>query len=328
MKKIIILSALTVSLGGAAQAQVFSYNNADLLIGFRSSSASKDLVVDIGPESTYAAAGSRITLSGTYFTSSQLNYCFGSTWDGVNFSVFGDDGQYNNLYVTSPRSANLVKGTAWVPDSYYGQGNTISKIEGVASGALVESYVLAAGANNTASAVAFINTLNASGALSYTKAVQSASGALNNATGQVIYSGNFRNTFQGNVEGTLPTSFQSGGVPVISDLYEMDAYAASSTLVGYFTFLPSGTLTFTPASFSISQPTITGITSNGAGATVSFNSVSGINYSLLSTTNAITTPLSAWNIVSTNVVTGNGSVKTLVDPAGSSTTTFYTIVAY
>ena len=317
MKKTIILSAVAVALGGAAQAQ-YSYNKGDLLIGFRSSSAATDLVVDIGAATSYASGSSRITLSGTKFTSSQLTYALGSsTWDGANFSVFADDAATDTLWVTAPRAPFFIKSTAWAPQSDNSQTITESKIEGIGLASAVEGGQLATSANNTTTAIAFPNTLNISGGSSYTKGVLSVSGS-----GTPI--GNFRGTFQGNVENTLPAGFQTGGTPVISDLYSLVPATSSASYLGYFTFLPSGTFTFTPSAFSIPQPKLS-IVSNGGVNTISFNSVAGINYTLLSSTD-LTTPLASWTVVGSSVVTGNGSAKTFTDSPADAT--FYILVAY
>ena len=317
MKKTIILSAVAVAMGGAAQAQ-FSYNNGDLLIGFRSSSASKDLVVDIGAASSYASGSSRITLSGTKFTSSQLTYALGSsTWDGADFSAFADDAATDTLWVTAPRAPFFIKSAAWVPQSDNNQSITESKIEGIGMASAIEGGQLATGANNTTTAIAFANTLSISGGSSYSKGVLSVSGS-----GTPI--GNFRGTFQGNVENSLPTGFATGGTPVISDLYSLVPSAGSAGYLGYFTFLPSGTFTFTPSAFSIPQPKLS-IVSSGGVNTISFSSVSGINYTLLSSTD-LTAPLSTWSVVGSSVVSGTGSTQSITDSPANAT--YYILVAY
>ena len=316
MKKTIILSAVAVAISGAAHAQ-FSYNNGDLLIGFRSSTASKDLVVDIGPATSYASGSSRVTLSGTYFTSSQLTYALGSPLDGADFSAFADDAGSDTLWVTAPRAPFFIKSNAWTPQSDNNQTITESKIEGIGIASGIEGGQLAATANNTATAIAIPNTLSISGGSSYSKGVLS-------VTGSGIPTGNFRGTFQGNVENTLPTGFATGGTPVISDLYSLVPSAGSAGYLGYFTFLPSGTFTFTPSAFSIPQPTLS-ITSSGGVNTISFSSVSGINYTLLSSP-TVNAPLSTWSVVGTSVVTGNGSTKSFTDSPAAAT--YYILVAY
>jgi len=312
MKKTIIMSAVAVALAGAAQAQ-FSYNNGDLLIGVRSSSASKDLLVDIGPASSLTT---RTTLTGSKFTTSQVTSALGSVWDGANFSVFADDAASDTLWVTAPRAPFQTKSAAWAPKSDNNQSVTESKMEGI--GLLANTEAVQPGISSTATAIVLTNNLSFSGGSSYSIGIKSIT-----ASGTAI--GNFRGTFQGNVENTLPTGFATGGTPVISDLYSLVPSAGSASYLGYFAWLPNGTFQFTPASYTITQPSIT-VTNNVGVNTVSFSTVTGINYTLL-TSSVLNTPLSAWTVVGSSVITGDGTTQS-INHSPTNSTQFYVLYAY
>ena len=87
------LAVLTAAAGFlwslSATAQTFNYNNGDLLLGLRTPGGNSDLIVDIGAASLYANATGPITISGNYFTSSQLTDA-GLSLNNLYFSVFGD----------------------------------------------------------------------------------------------------------------------------------------------------------------------------------------------------------------------------------------------
>ena len=233
--------ACAVLLGVTAQAVPFVYNPTDLLLGFRKSGAN-DLVVDLGPVSSWYVYGGQSTLqpNTTYsinaYSGSQLSSVFGSL-NGISFSAFADvrttDNPYypqQTLFATAPRVDLNVQSDPWVGRSSLNQANTASKIEGIANGAVTYSG-LATGDPvnypvlvNTATAVEVATTWNANG-ISYTRGI----GA----------SGNFASTFQGNVENTT-----FGDVAIVSDLYEMQPNQ-ESVYLGCFTLGTDGNMSFT-----------------------------------------------------------------------------------
>jgi hypothetical protein len=229
-------SALTpfVLWTASAFAGPFVYNSRDLLLGFRNSSAATDFVVDVGPASMYYGGSGTFTIGS--FTGAQLNSVFGSM-NSLSFSVFGDvrssgDASYplNTLWVTSPRVDPNTQNNPWNRQSQFSQGNTGSKIDGIASGALAYSGTIPADSNNTSSTVNVPRTWNAGG-VSYTLGI----GA----------SGNFANAFQGGVENTTAADFATSGGVVRSDLYELKPGTGQGSYLGYFELSNSGTMTFT-----------------------------------------------------------------------------------
>ena len=135
--------------------------------------------------------------------------------------------------------------------------------------------------------------------------------------GPVIGSGNYNNTFQGNVEGLTAADFGSDSANVArADLYEL--IPASSTLnlpgryLGYFEFKPDGRLTFNNLVPTPPAPTITSIVRNVDVTTVSFTTATGSTYRLRSTDAAgLTSPVSTWTIGAS--IVGTGSVLSLSD---------------
>jgi hypothetical protein len=224
-----------------APAQIFTYNNGDLLLGFRTPSGTSDLVVDIGSASLYANATGPITISGNYFTSSQLTDA-GLSLNNLDFSVFGDIspahpglGTVNTLWVTDPQLNNVIEATPWTPQTSAQQAITRSQMESIAYGATYTSYGEGASADNTISAVIVPSSLNlgGEGALSYTTGIGS--------------HGNFAGDFgsNNNIEQDTTATFTSGTDPVRTDLFEMTP-GSGATYLGYFELDPNGTLTFDP----------------------------------------------------------------------------------
>lgn len=235
MKKMTILSAVAAVMAGFTAEAQFNYNTGDLLIGFRSPSA-QDLVVDIGSASLYTGATGPITISGTYFTSSQWTTA-GIDVNNMFFSVFGDSVN-NDLWMTRVRSNNNNQTTPWTAGSIFAQGPTAGRIESIANGAIDNS----GSSGSTDTAVIMPSSYNAGGSdVSYTVGV----GA----------NGNFGNTFQGIVEGATTTGFTGGSTPLILDLYELDTAHAGQPgqYVGNFELDPNGTMTFNVA--PVPEPT-------------------------------------------------------------------------
>ena len=242
------LAILTVAAGFLwslnATAQTFNYNNGDLLLGLRTPGGTSDLIVDIGAASLYKAASSPITISGNYFTSSQLTAA-GLSLNNLYFSVFGDiapgyPGTANTLWVTAPQTVNTIQAAAWGAQSSQNQALTRSQIESIAFGATYTSFGEAASATNTATAVVFPSSLNLAGegALSYTVGI----GANGN------FNGNFgsNNNIEQNTPGTFTSGTSDNSGVVREDLYQMTP-GSSGAYLGYFQLSNSGTLTFNPS---------------------------------------------------------------------------------
>jgi hypothetical protein len=235
--KLAILTAAAGFLWSLNATAQFAYNNADLLLGFRTPGGTSDLIVDIGAASLYAGASSPITISGNYYTSGDLTSA-SLTLNNLYFSVFGDISPYNpgagtvnTLWVTAPQTSNPVQAPAWAAQTSPSQGNTRSQIEAIASGAMDFGI-------GSSSSVVLASHLNqgSSGDLSYTEGV----GANGN------FNGNFGSN--NNIEQDTSATFSSGVTgsgSVRSDLFEM-VPGSSGSYIGFFQLDPDGTLTFNP----------------------------------------------------------------------------------
>jgi len=216
-----------------ATAQVFNYNTGDLLLGFRTAGGTSDLVVDIGAASLYTGATGPITITGNYYTSSQLTAA-GLSLNNLTFSVFGDSA--SSLWVTSPLANPSVPVAPFSAQNLGTLNLAGSQMDSISFGAVYTSYINAPGPNNTASAVLVPSSLNlgSEGALSYTTGI-GANGNFNGAFGS-----------NNNIEQTTVANFTGGTLQTRSELFEMDP-GASGSYVGFFELNPSsGVLTFNP----------------------------------------------------------------------------------
>ena len=231
------LAILTVAAGSLlslnAMAQVFTYTTGDLLLGLRTAGGSSDLVVDIGSASLYTGATGPITITGNYYTSSQLASA-GLSLNNLTFSVFGDSAS-GSLWVTRPLANPSVPVAPFSAQSLAQLNIAGAQMDSISYGAVYTSYLNASGPNNTATAVLVSSSLNlgSEGALSYTTGI-GAGGNFNGAFGS-----------NNNIEQTTGADFTSGTLQTRSELFQMDP-GANGSYVGFFDLNPNGTLTFNP----------------------------------------------------------------------------------
>src|SRR5258707_569543 len=108
MKKLVTAALLALAslslLSQSAKAATLTYNDGDLLLGFRQSGATQDYLVDVGTFSSLPTTGSLTLSLGTLST--DLTAAFGSTWytaGTVKWSVFGILGTGNGtMYMGNP----------------------------------------------------------------------------------------------------------------------------------------------------------------------------------------------------------------------------------
>lgn len=224
----------------AANAQVFQYNDGDLVLDF-SRSGSSDLEVDIGNISQYTglAPGNTLTVNG-YSINNQLLATFGNL-NGIQFGVIGTQNSsgadYLSLRRTDPNTQNAAPN-----DFTFSKASTVSSdINGIIGNGTARG-ILPWSQGNPADAVA--NTATA--VIIPTTGVQ----AVNSFSS--IYNGT------GGLKSALPTpgvlnttaaNFSSTpGAVAVSDLFEYvgAGSSASATFLGDFTLGTDGSLTFTP----------------------------------------------------------------------------------
>jgi hypothetical protein len=227
-----------VMVAASTQGANFAYNPTDLLLGFRNGGVN-DFVVDLGPVTSwyaYSALSPNTTYNITAYNATQLTTVFGSL-DNISFSAFADVRVTSNpsfpiqtIWTTTPRLSLATPADPLSRRSQFQQATTGAKIDGIANGAITYSGLPDNTGVSTAAVLEIPSSWNANGT-SYTIGVGS--------------SGNFSGTFGSSVENTTPTGFAGGGIPIVSDLYEMQPGSGSGKYLGYFTLGTDGSMAFT-----------------------------------------------------------------------------------
>lgn len=311
------LSALAASYAAHAAPFLYQYTNnpPDILLGIRQSGGSSELVVNLGTAARFYSAAPGSTFSITEFTPAQLTATVAGL-DGVGVAVFGAARNAGDplrpaqtLWVTAPRADAAVAADPWVRQSAFGLGGTAAKITSVGSG------------------VATFSSLNTPGALNTASAVVTPAG-YQNGYGAYIGAGNFKGTFQGNIEGVTPSDFTASATPLRLDFFEIRPGTGDALALGWFDFKPNGTLTFTAAGGAVQPapaPLITGISRNGSTTSVTFTTVATAQYTLLRAPAGLDGSPSTWTAVGAPAA-GTGNAVTLSDTAESAAA-FYAVRA-
>ena len=211
-----------------------TYNNGDLILGFRKAGGSSNLEVDLGSITQIKSiAGTGTILSFSQFTAGDITAGVGSAGSGsLNNAIWSVSGAVNlagqitgagknTLWLTSARdsAALSTQTTPWTRGSSTTQGNTVAPVLTVGTG-------FAAATGNAGSTTAAVI---ADGANSYHD--------------NITDNGNF-NAFGGNIENTLGATFVSSSTQARSDLYEMQPGSGNGTYLGYFELTSAGALSF------------------------------------------------------------------------------------
>ena len=319
-KKACVVASLAIAC--AANAQTFSYNNGNLLVGFRLTAGGvNDLVINAGSASTFTNMAAGTTINVANFTPSMLQTAFGDT-NNLSFSAFGcfdasypDSAQQKTLFMTRARTDINTQSSPWPRYIASAQGVTVSTLNAAGFGAQAIALDLPASATtNQAGFLIESESWSASPKVSYKTAL-----------GASFNWGSFGITEQS----TSPT-FTTDGTPVRADLYWIVPGGnivthPASTYLGYFQLNTNGVLTYTSgaATAVVTAASITGITRVGNVATVSFTTGSVGTYTLRATSD-ITTPKASWTTLGS--VSGNGSVQSLTETTTASPR-FYMISA-
>jgi hypothetical protein len=320
--KLHLMAVVLLSLAGSGalvqsvHAQGFTDKSRDLILTFRQAGGPIVLEVDIGQASLYysAAPGSSTPVT-AYSASSQLMNWF--TVDGLSWSVggcvpnAGDSGDASKpartLWVTDPRINPNTQAAAWVRGSTYTQGGPDSHIVAILDNAQT-----------------WANSVAADSVTNTTTAVAIPSGDGDNADGSLGAIGNYLGTFQGDVENTTPSDFDSAGLPSRSDLYELQPGSGAGAYLGYFELGTDGSMTFYGPVLTFPAPTLSASADNSGNFYISFPTTANGIYSL-SYTNAggLSAPVSTWPTVGTNII-GDGTIHSF-QQAISGPGTFYTV---
>jgi hypothetical protein len=241
----------------SAHAQVFQYNDGDLILDF-SKSGDSDLEVDIGNISqfTSVAAGTTVAVGG-YSVANQLNATFGSL-DSVQFSVFGS--QVNGTASGNPLDflslRELVPGTqnSAPHDFTASKDSSVSGAETGIIGYGTASGILPYSANNPSDPAG--NTTTA--------VIIPTSGVVSGDSFTKLYngSGGLKSLIASpGIVNTLPSNFvETSGAVAVSDLFEYagNGGSAFSSYLGDFTLSNNGQLDFT----AVPEPMSYGLTAS------------------------------------------------------------------
>jgi len=215
--------AITTLCGVSAMGQI-SYQNGDMLAGFRdSSSPNTDLIVDLGSISLFQQTGAA-SFNVNANLSSALLATFGSDLSGLSWSVFGYNGNntiYNTLARSNPGMQTLVPQVGGTMNAQGLVANDIDTISGLTTPGAWPGI---------ANLVVNIVT------------VPVAAGGYTALMAQGISNGDFAGDWTYNIENTGPG---------VSDLYKSDPKVNSSdsklaSYLGNFSLANSGDLTFNP----------------------------------------------------------------------------------
>jgi hypothetical protein len=296
-----------LSLASTLRASPFLYTeDTDLMLCFRKIQRNggtlgpNDYEINIGHASVYYGLTPGSTMTVTQFTANQLNSVFDDL-NNVSWSVAGasPDGDGTKpaatIWITKKRSSLNVQSSPPPRKSLGFQINALNTINGIGDGAAFYSNGQPPdGTNNTATSV----TIPDGNSFAYSAYV--------NASG--IYSG----YWGGDAEDSTPSDFTSGSNPSRIDLYELQVGSGPGTFLGYFDFKPDGTVTFTAAG-GVTAPTINSITRTGTTNVLTFPSALSTVYNLRFTNSTgLSAPASTWPVI-LNVVSGNGSAKTITN---------------
>ena len=315
-----VCAGALLALACTANAQTFSYNNGDLLVGFRLTAGGvNDLIVKAGTAASFTNLAPGTTLTIANFSGTLLKNAFGTT-NNLSFSAFGcfdpsypDAAQQNTLFMTRPRPDNNTQSSPWPRYKNGNQGVTRSKVDGAGFGGnYIGSSLPSSVNNNQPNYLIESESLNVAPTYSY-----------NSMLG---VSGNWFGF--GISEQTTPANFTTSGTPVRADLYWIVPYESNithpaSTYLGYLELNPNGILTFNVPVGGVTTPVINSITRSSGVTTVNFTTGSSGTYTLRASS-SLTTPKASWSTLGS--VSGNSAVQSLTETTAVSPR-FYMISA-
>ena len=231
MKKFLISASVAVLGALSTQAGVTAGLD-DLVLGFKSSTATNNLMVNLGSSSQFAMGGTQ-PVSWSKDVSSLLTTAYGSDWNTItslNWGVAGTQGAQDpekTAFVTSQwgtaaGTLGVQNSVQWTSVNSSGMGSAATNIGKVYSG------LTGASAANTLSSDA-VNILASNGS-SWSSAT---------TTGGAFVIFNPQTRFQNQV-----TRLADGTMFSASDLYQMD-FGVAGQFQGTFALDQSGILTFT-----------------------------------------------------------------------------------
>jgi hypothetical protein len=307
-----------------------SYATGDLLLGFRKSGGANNLVVDVGPITTFTNASPNTRINITQFTTNQL-YKVGLNsliFSGFTYYSTGNESGDNQLFMSRGRANINNQTAAW--SQIPGITTTANLFCGNDIGGVVQGAASARtyDAVNSDSAVvepddsSFYNagTQNAvyNNGQSYAWAM--------NGQGTANFNGDWGGN--GTPEKTTPSNFTTGSSVVRADLYLVPPQGYESVkFLGYFELNTNGLMSYVAyPSAAPAVPVIRSIARTNNITYVSFSTGGSGSYTLRGTNNVSGFQMARTNWPSISSVSGNGGVNMLQDTTSVSSK-FYVITA-
>jgi hypothetical protein len=266
------LIALLASLvaGDLFAGNLTNYAVGDVLLCFRKSGGANDLVVDVGPVSTFTNATMNQRIPITSYSGTQLSTSISNI--GTNNAVFSAFTWYDNsvspaglqwtLFISKGRTSPYAKSSAWSAARQNAQ-----LLTGGDMSTIVPAVNLSYKVGNTSSAV--VEPDDTTGNSSYYPQGASYDYVIQGPNTQVF---NFYNNWSGNPEITAPANFTTSGNVIRSDFYQIppsDQEVGSVKFLGYFEFNTNGLMTYVAYP---TAPTVTTLAaSNVTAATAQLN---------------------------------------------------------
>lgn len=319
--KIQTVCSLSIIATGLAQAAQFKFQSSfdppDVLIGIRQTGGASQIVADLGPVTRFTSAEAGSSFLVTEVPAQELLKVF-PVLDGVGIAVFAavwsSEGLPGNapestLWVTNPRIDLGTQTTPYVRKAKTVQAVTAGRIATIGDNAATSSGNLPDGPENDGNLVVL------------------ATDDPNQYSAIMGEQGNFGVTFSGAPELIVPADFQTSGMPVRTDFYQLSPLTSpppkdkNGTYLGYFELSPDGTLRFQApggAPPPAPAPSIVGVQRDGSVSTVTFTTVAGnYRYSLLRAPDSNPmAPLAQWTTQGQSVP-GTGNPVSLTDTTDS-----------
>ena len=324
-KKVVFIAVLACSsVSELFAGNLSSYSVGDVLLCFRVSplattAGTSDLVVDLGPISTFTNATPNQRIPITQYTTTQLgviglNSIAWSAFSWYDLSVTPSSSQWT-LFASEPRTSLNTQTTPYTTYKATSQHLSALQMTPVPLGAY-DNFV-----------TTLYNPLSTSTAVLEPVSTSNP----NYKTGQsydasIGSNANFNDQFQGYPENTTPANFTTAGTVQRSDFYWLPPVNNGTAIfLGYFELNTNGVMTYVAyPTATPTVPVIQSITRANNITSVSFMTGPSGTYTLRGSTSLTAGPVSSWPAITS--ATGNGSVITLQDSTPGSVK-FYAITA-
>jgi hypothetical protein len=296
-----------------------SFPVGDVLLCFQKSGGANDLVVDVGPVSTFTNAAPNQRIALTQYSGAQLA-AVGT--NGISWAAFAwFDGSVTpaitqwTLFSTSPRPALGTPSQPIPPATASSQHLVANQMAPVPAGARDEGVTYT---NNALSTYTAVVEPDNNGDAHYV------SGQSYSFSMGPNY--NFNDTFSGFPTNVTPANFTKSGTVQRSDFYWIPPRTSGlgEVYLGYFEFNTNGAMSYVAYPTSAPEPpVIQSISRSNNISSVKFTTGTSGTYTLCGT-NLLTAPRGSWPAIASTP--GNGSVSTLQD-TNATAVKFYFISA-